>query len=112
YKGRLVRVTAIRDITQRKQAEEEIRRRNRELVLLNRVIAASAATPSMELEVLLEVACRELARAFNLPHTTATLLDKKKTATVVAEYLAEAGLTTLYQASPVVDDPLFQYLFS
>jgi len=113
YKGRLVRVTAIRDITQRKQAEEEIRRRNRELILLNRVIAASAATPSMELEVLLEVACRELAQAFNLPHAIAALLDKKKTTvTVVAEYLAEAALTTVYQASPVVDDPLFQYLLS
>lgn len=34
YKGRVVRVTAIRDITQRKQAEQEISRHNRELALL------------------------------------------------------------------------------
>jgi PAS domain S-box-containing protein len=45
----------IQDITERKRAEEEIRRRNRELILLNRVIAASAA--SLELEAILETVC-------------------------------------------------------
>ncbi|MBE7554085.1 MAG: PAS domain S-box protein [Anaerolineales bacterium] len=113
YQGRIVRVTAIRDITQRKQAEEEIRRRNRELALLNRIIAASVATPSNDQEAILEVVCRELALAFNLPHTTASLLSKNKmTASVVAEYSTESHLATLSQATSVIDDPLFQYLFS
>jgi PAS domain S-box-containing protein len=113
YKGRIARVTAIRDITQRKQAEEEIRRRNRELALLNRIIAASAATPSKDQEAILEVACRELALAFKLPHATATLLDQKKTtAMVVAEYSSKDGCTALHQTIPVADDPVFQYLFS
>ncbi|MBI1878196.1 MAG: PAS domain S-box protein, partial [Chloroflexi bacterium] len=113
YKGRVVRVTAIRDITKRKQAEEEIRRRNRELALLNRIIAASAVTPSMDQEAILETACRELALAFNLPHATATLLDQKKmTTTVVAEYSSEDRRATLYQAMPLGDDPLFQHLLS
>jgi len=113
YKGRIARVTAIRDISQRKQAEEEIRRRNRELALLNRIIAASAATPSKDQEAILEVACRELALAFKLPHATATLLDQKKTtATVAAEYSSKDGCTALHQPIPMVDDPVFQYLFN
>ena len=72
----------------RKQAEENIRRRNRELTLLNLVIAAS--TTDLEPEAMLGTACRELARAFDLPQATAALLnDEKTTAIVVAEYRAE-----------------------
>lgn len=113
YQGRTVRVTAIRDISQRKQAEEEIRRRNRELDLLNRIIAASAATPSQDQEVILEVACRELALALNVPHATAALLDSMKTtSTIVAEYAAEEGMAILRRAWSVIDDPLSHYLLS
>jgi PAS domain S-box-containing protein len=113
YKGHMVRVTAVRDITQRKQAEAEIRRRNRELALLNRIIAASAVTPSKDQETILEVACHELALAFKLPHASATLLDQKKTtAIVVAEYSKGDRLATLHQTVPVGDEPLFQYLLS
>jgi len=44
--GVLVAVEGIvRDITERKQDEEKIRRRNRELALLNQVIATSATNP-------------------------------------------------------------------
>ncbi len=111
YQGRMVRVTAIRDITERKQAEEEIRRRNRELALLNWVIAASAA--SSKIETILETICRELAQAFELPHAAAALLDdKKNVATVVAEYLTEDHLTTLHLTIPLANDPSFQYLLS
>jgi PAS domain S-box-containing protein len=106
YQGRMVRVTAIRDMTERKRAEEEIRRRNRELALLNRIIAASAATPSNDQQFILGIVCRELALAFNLPHATATLLNKEKTtATVVAEFSTKGHLATLSQATPVIDDP-------
>lgn len=113
YKGRQVRLTVIHDITRCKQAEEEVRRRNRELALLNRVIAASAARPSMDQETILEVTCRELALAFDLPHVTATRLDKKKmTATTVAEYSLDKQLATLHQVIPIVDDPLFQQLLN
>ncbi len=101
------------DITLHKQVEEELHCRNRELALLNRIIAASAATPGKDQEAILEVACRELALALNVPHAVAALLDKMKTTiTVVAEYSAEEGLATLHQAWPVVDDPLGQYLLS
>ncbi|MCL7451939.1 MAG: GAF domain-containing protein [Anaerolineae bacterium] len=52
---------------------EETRRRNRELALLNRVIAASAT--SQEIEPLLRTVCRELSLAFGVSRTTAGVLD-------------------------------------
>jgi PAS domain S-box-containing protein len=123
---------AIRYALERKRSEEEIRRRNRELALLNRVIAASAA--SLEPEEVLEVVCRELAHAFDLPQAAAALLDESKTqAVVVAEYasalpavapealpaVAEPGLRpqgvpkpALGIRIPVADNPAFQYLLA
>jgi PAS domain S-box-containing protein len=66
----------MRDITERQHSEDEIRRRNRELGLLNRVIAASAA--SQEIEPILETVCRELALALGMPYSTAALLNKSE----------------------------------
>jgi PAS domain S-box-containing protein len=108
-----------RDITERKRAEEEIHRRNRELGVLNQIIAASAT--SAEPEAILEVACRELAEAFGMPQATAALLNEKKTeAVVVAEHFSAASeqrvtqepLTAVGQAIPVEGNPVFQYLLS
>lgn len=111
WEGKPATLSCLNDITERKQAEEEIRRRNRELALLNRVIAASAT--HSEMKAILEIACRELAQAFEVPHATVALLnDKKNTANVAAEYLAENSLTTLHLTIPLADDPLFQHLLS
>lgn len=108
-----VRVVALRDITRRKQIEEEVRRRNRELAVLNRIISASAATPGKDQEVILEVACRELALALTLPYVAAILIDEKNTTvTVAAQYAIEERLATLSQPRPVLDDPLGHYLLS
>lgn len=64
---------------------EETVRRNRELALLNRVIAASAA--SQDIEPILEMVCRELAQALDVPGAGAVLLNDNQTElTVVAEY--------------------------
>ncbi|MBE7467711.1 MAG: hypothetical protein DPW09_20400 [Anaerolineae bacterium] len=113
YQGRLVKAIAFRDITRRKQIEEEVRRRNRELAVLNRIIAASAATPGKDQEVILEVACRELALALTLPYVAAILIDEKNTtATVAAQYAIEERLAALAQPRPVLDDPLGHYLLS
>ncbi len=113
WEGQPALLCMISDITSHKQVEEELHCRNRELAVLNRIIAASAATPSKDQEAILEVACRELALALNVPHAVAALLDKMKTTiTVVAEYSAEEGLATLPQTLPIVDDPLGQYLLS
>lgn len=111
WEGKPATLSCLNDITERKQAEEEIRRRNRELALLNRVITASAT--HSEVKSILEIACRELAQAFEVPHTTVALLDdKKNAATVVAEYLTENFLTTLHLTIPLADDPLFQHLLN
>jgi len=107
--GRLLGIT--RDISQRMQAEEEIRRRNRELALLNRIIAASVSEPKPEL--ILETACRELALAFDVPQAAAALLNEQKTgAVIVAEYLTEGRPSGLNEIIPVEGNPSFQYLLS
>jgi PAS domain S-box-containing protein len=102
----------VRDISERKQAEEKIRQRNRELALLNQVIAVS--TSSSEPEAILEAACRGLAGAFDLPRAVATLLNEQKTeAEIVAEYcVAASGEMALGQVIPVKGNPVFQYLLN
>ncbi|MFN2244324.1 MAG: GAF domain-containing protein, partial [Anaerolineae bacterium] len=81
------RIYAFRDITERRRAEEEIRRRNRELVLLNRIIATSATSPA--LESFLESVCKELAQAFGASQSIATLFSQDK-----AESMIVAGCST------------------
>jgi PAS domain S-box-containing protein len=74
--------------------------RNRELTLLNRVIAATAAGEA--LISVLEAVCRELALAFELPQAAAALLNKEKTrAEIVAEYLALGQPSALGKSIPV-----------
>ncbi|MFQ5611598.1 MAG: PAS domain S-box protein [Anaerolineae bacterium] len=91
------------------RAEVEIRRRNRELKLLNQVIAASAV--EQDIESILDVVCRELARAFGVPQAAAALLNEEKTeAVVVAEYLAEGRPPARTKTIPVAGNPSFQYL--
>ncbi|NIP68250.1 MAG: GAF domain-containing protein, partial [Planctomycetales bacterium] len=76
---------AQQELTERKRAEKELRqvsderaRRNRELVLLNRVIAAT--TSRLEPKAVLEAVCRELTLAFGLPHAAAAMLDEARSA--------------------------------
>jgi PAS domain S-box-containing protein len=88
---------------------DDARRRNRELALLNRVIAASAA--SQDVPQILETVCTELALTFGVPQAAATLLDEGKTeAVVVAEYLAEGRPTAMGAVIPAVGNPASQYL--
>ncbi|NJN94423.1 MAG: PAS domain S-box protein [Anaerolineales bacterium] len=97
-----------RDMTARRQAEAEIRRRNRELALLNQVIAASAS--GLESEEILNIACRELALAFDVPQVTATVLRLDKiTARVVAEYRADGRPSALGVTIPIGRTPSAQY---
>ncbi len=103
------------EIDERKLAEAEIKRRNLELALLNRVIAASATETKSE--AILGTACRELALVFNLPRSAAFLLNADRTqAVVVAEYLSpsetqsERRASILNLAMPVADNPLAQLL--
>ena len=92
------------EITERQRAEAKIQRRNRELDLLNRIIAASII--ETEREAILEITCRELALAFDVPRAAATLLNQKKTeATVIAEYLAEGRSVRLRRSYPYGGEP-------
>ncbi len=102
-------VLIFKDVSQQVHAEEEIRSRNRELALLNKIIAASAA--GLEPESVLEIACRELAVALDVPQVTAALLNEDKTAAVViAEHLAEDRPSSLTNTIWVAEDVLLQRL--
>jgi signal transduction histidine kinase len=84
---------------------EEIRRRNRELALLNRVI--TVATSTLDAEQVLSIACQELAHAFELPHTAAVLLNAEATeGTVVAEHLSPGLCSRMGMTAPVSGNPM------
>jgi PAS domain S-box-containing protein len=113
---------------------EETRRRNRELALLNRVIAASAT--GHNIEAILQTVCQELTWALGVQESTAALFNEERTGALMvtvrsarepasgrshpgsigpqAEGLARilAGDRTLKSGDPVpmTDNPLFQHL--
>jgi PAS domain S-box-containing protein len=100
---------AIAAAVQNARLYEETVRRNRELALLNRVIAASAA--SQEIETILETVCCELSEALNVPHSAAALLNAEKTeAVVIAEHRANDRPPIRGQTIPVSEIPLAQHL--
>ncbi len=73
------------EVRQRQHAEEALRRRNRELALLNRIISTSAT--SRDIGTILQAVCRELAQALDLSQAAAVLTDEKTAqAMVVAEF--------------------------
>jgi PAS domain S-box-containing protein len=76
-------------------------RRNRELNLLNRVIAASAVAAEARIEPILDAVCRELALAFDLPHVSSAVYNAARTeATIVAEWLGPGRTSALGQVLP------------
>jgi PAS domain S-box-containing protein len=100
----------LQDITERKRAEAEIRRRNRELALLNRVIAASAA--SQDPNAILETVCQELPLAFEVAWAAAALVDEDQAAaTFVAQYVSEGNLLPLPPTIFVADLPVYQEMY-
>lgn len=93
------------EVGQRQQVEETLRRRNRELALLNRIISATAN--GQDVSTILQTVCRELARALDLAHAAAALTDEKMVqATVVAEFSTGSGqLPFLGRTIAVEDSP-------
>ncbi|GAB4432511.1 MAG: hypothetical protein Kow0031_13900 [Anaerolineae bacterium] len=76
---------AQQEIAERRQIEQDVRRRNRELALLNQIIAASAA--SVEMAAILNVTCKEMALAFDMAEVSAALANNTEVSlTFVAEY--------------------------
>jgi len=99
------------ELADRKRAEAETKKRNRELTLLNQIIAASAANPD-PLSIL-EIACQEMALAFDTPQAVAILANEKRTqATIVAEYRSEAHPSTINTNIPTQSNSLMRYLFT
>jgi PAS domain S-box-containing protein len=104
-------VIVFHDITERKRSETEMRRRHRELILLNRIIAASAAEANPE--AMLEIACRELALAFDLPQAAAALVDTTTMAArLVAGHQPEAEATGESNVLPIDTIPVIQFLLN
>jgi signal transduction histidine kinase/ActR/RegA family two-component response regulator len=67
----------LQDITERKQAELEIRRRNRELMVLNSI--SQTMTESLDLSDSLHRALRQMAELFSLDATSLYLFDETGT---------------------------------
>ncbi len=91
--------------------EEELRQRNRELALLNRVIAATAA--DLETEAFLETVCCELVQTFELVNAVGVLIDREtECVQIAAEYPRRSGNDNapLHRFKPIKDDALFTYL--
>jgi GAF domain-containing protein len=61
------------EITKRRQVEEQLRRRNKELALLNHILISTAS--GLGLETLLKTTCRELALTIGLSQARVILLD-------------------------------------
>jgi PAS domain S-box-containing protein len=103
------KIYALRDITERRRSEQEIRRRNRELVLLNRIIAMSATSPA--LESFLETVCKELAQAFDASQSVATLFSEDKAESVVVAGCSTSGDNHYRgRVMPIERDPYSQYV--
>ena len=97
-------IYAMRDITERKRAEEEIHRRNWELAFLNRVIAISARHEAVE--TILQAVCQEMVAAFGAPRAAAVLLNAGTgKAIVAAESLRTSGQALLGTSTPVAATP-------
>jgi PAS domain S-box-containing protein len=102
-------LAVIKDITVWQEAGLELRRQNRRLELLNRIVLAVAG--SAEPDYVLDVACRELAWAFQVPRVMAMMFSSDRaTAVVSAEFQAGRVSGRLGQVVPLADDPTAQYL--
>lgn len=96
------------DVTDRRVAEDQIRRRDREIMLLNWVTAA--ATSDMESTAVLEAACRELAGTFDLPRVIVALMESgEDEAVVVAEHRDRGVGSMLGEPIQMRGKPSYQY---
>jgi PAS domain S-box-containing protein len=94
-----------------RQSEGEVRRRNWELSLLNRIIAAAASSTNQEL--LLETVCRELGGAFEAARVVALLLNDEGTGAIeVSSFQADDQVPVHSSASAVESTPTYLSLLS
>lgn len=104
-------ITIMSDVTERVKSEALLQRHNRELTLLNRLIAAAAAIA--DIRHLLEIMCRDLAQFFDLPQAMALTLDAfNDRAVVVAEYLAPDRPSFLDLTFQISTNPALRYMLN
>jgi two-component system cell cycle sensor histidine kinase/response regulator CckA len=102
-------VLVFKDVSERLQAQKAIQSRNRELALLNQIIAASAT--SLEPGPVLDTVCRELVDALEVPYVAAALLNEEKTsARIIAEHQLGDRPSGLNKTLFVPGGPAFQHL--
>lgn len=86
----------------------DLRVRNRDLMVLNRVI--SAATATLSPVKILQVLCAELALAFELPQVSAALIEfEQGAATIAAEY-REPGRTSMLDLQVPLNQPALSHI--
>ena len=100
-----------RDITERVLAKAEQQRQLREMLLLNRVVAA--ASSALDPIQVLSTVCEELARAFDLPQAAIALFNDARTELRIrAEYLAPGRPSVLGTIIPLKDNSATQQVIS
>jgi PAS domain S-box-containing protein len=93
------------------RSTSDLERRNRQLALLNRIIAAAAA--HLEPGAVLESVCVELATWFDAPQAAAALLNDEHTASVVvAEYLTEGRPSAMGHVLPLAGNPTSEWVIT
>jgi PAS domain S-box-containing protein len=93
----------VRDITQKKQAEEDIRRRNRELSILNGII--TRLSRSLDLNSVLDMALQETMELFGAEGGTIHLLEDG-TLTIVAQKSFLGPINSLLERNgPFLEHP-------
>jgi PAS domain S-box-containing protein len=87
----------------------ELRRANRQLALINKLISASA--DGLDERTVLEMVCQELAYILDVPYAVTSLLDRDgTTARILGEYDAEGRPGALGRTIPLNDTPIMQYV--
>ncbi len=104
-------IVTLRVRAKQAQTERKIRRRNRELALLNHIIMTAAST--LDTSKILQVTCRELARTFGLPQAAAGLLNEATNELdIVAEYLEPGRPSVLGKTIALDGNPATQYVLT
>lgn len=98
-----------KEIWERKVVEGEIRKRNRELLLLNQVVAAS--TSSLQVEAILQTVLQELAVGLGVSQGAAALMNSDDISLrLVAEYPAQQAVTVIGETIPLKGNLSTQYV--
>ena len=102
-------IETLRDLSEVQRNQQELNRRLRESLLLNRVI--EAATCTLDPGMVMQAICTELALAFEVPQAGIALLNAGQEAlTVVAEYPAGEERSAIGATIPLENNPATQFV--